>query len=485
MASVKSNYIFSLIHSATGLLFPLLTFPYASRIILAEGIGTIQFLQSIIDYVALFSALGIPLYAVREIARVRNDEKEISQTTVEILLLHVGLTGMGYMAIFCIAAFVTDIGANVHLFLLLSISLILNALGCEWLYKGTEDFRYIAVRGLIVRVVSVAFLFIFVKSEEDICYYAVYTVAVTGGNNLLNFIRLRKFVRFGCLTGRGIRPLRHLRPMLHVFVLNVIISIYVNLDTVMLGFMSGPAAVGYYTAAAKLTRISLTMVNAVGLILLPRMSALHREGKTSEFNRLAQKSMDIAVCINTPLFIGMIVMAPALIRLFCGPAYEPSVTTLAILSPVLPIVGMSNVMGIQILYPQGRENIVMTATAAGAVMNVILNSLLIGSFAQNGAAAASVAAELCVTAAMIVAAKKYLPFDWKSAFARYAVYLLGAAFICLVCLSVRSMRLGDIQSLAIAAAAGGAAYGGVLLLFRDPLALEIKQTVMEKIAYKA
>lgn len=484
MASVKSNYIFNLIHSAAGLLFPLLTFPYASRIILAEGIGTIQFLQSFVDYVALFSALGIPLYAIRAIARVRNDEKEISKTTVEILLLHVGLTGIGYMAIFCIAALVTEVEADIHLFLLLSTSLILNALGCEWFYRGTEDFRYIAIRGLIVRTLAVIFLFLFVKSKEDIGYYAVYTLAVTGGNNLFNFIRLRRFVRPGRLNGRGIKPLRHLRPALRIFALNVIISIYVNLDTVMLGFMSGPAAVGYYTAAAKLSRISLTMVNAIGLVLLPRMSALHREGKTDEFNRLAQKSMDFTVCINTPLSLGIIVMAPVLIRLFCGPTYEPSATTLAILAPVLPVIGLSNVMGIQILYPQGKEHLVMMATAAGAAVNVLLNSLLIGPFAQNGVAAASVAAESCVTATMIVIAKKHLPFKWKPAFARYAVYLLGAVFMLFVCLSICRMQLGDILSLMLVPAAGMAAYGGVLLLFKDPLAREIKQAVLEKISYK-
>lgn len=484
MASIKSNYVFNLLHSAVGLLFPLLTFPYASRIILAEGIGTIQFLQSIIDYVALFSALGIPLYAIREIARVRNDAEKTAETTVEILLLHIGLTGIGYIAVLCIAAFATDVAANMHLFLLLSISLILNALGCEWFYRGTENFRYIAIRGLIVRILSVIFLFLFVKDKDDICYYAVYTLCVTGGNNLLNFIHLRKFVRLGRANGRKIDPLRHLRPALHVFALNVIISVYVNLDTVMLGFMSGPAAVGYYTAAAKLSRISLTIVNAIGLVLLSRMSALHREGETDEFNRLAQKSMDLTVGINTPLCLGMIVMAPTLIRLLCGPSYEPSVTTLAILAPVLPIIGISNVMGIQILYPQGKENLVMMATAAGAVVNVLLNLLLIGSFAQNGAAAASVAAELCVTATMAVVARRYLPFDWRAKSSRYAVCLLGAAIMFFICLSIRRLPLGDILSLMTVSAAGITVYGSVLLLFKDPLALEIKRAVMEKLTFK-
>jgi len=482
MDSVKSNYIFNLIHSAAGLLFPMLTFPYASRILLAEGIGKIQFLQSIIDYVSLFSALGIPLYAIREIARVRNDVRETSKTTVEILLLQMGLTVMGYAAVFCIAAFATDVAADVHIFLLLSISLILNALGCEWFYRGTEDFKYIAIRGLIVRTLSVVFLFLYVKDKNDICCYAIYTLGVTGGNNLLNFIRLRKCIRPDWMNFGKINPLRHLRPTLHVFALNVITSVYVNLDTVMLGFMTGPAAVGYYTAAAKLSRISLIMVNVMGLTLLPRMSALHRNGETDDFQRLARKSMDMTVCINMPLFIGMIVMAPALIRLFCGPSYEPAVMTLEILAPVLPIIGMSNVMGIQILYPQGKENLVMRATAAGAAVNVLLNLVLIGKFAQNGAAAASVAAELCVTATMLVIAKKHLPFDWKSALSRYAVYLSGAAFMFFVCLSIRRLQFGDMLSLMIIPAAGGTAYGSVLLLFKDPLAMEIKHVIMEKLA---
>ncbi len=404
---------------------------------------------------------------------------------MEILLLHAGLTGVGYIAIFCIAAFVTDVEANIHLFLLLSISLILNALGCEWFYRGTENFRYIAIRGLIVRILSVIFLFLFVKDKDDIYYYALYTLCVTGGNNLLNFIHLRKFVRLDRADVRRINPLRHLRPTLHVFALNAIISVYVNLDTVMLGFMTCPAAVGYYTAAAKLSRISLTLVNAIGLVLLSRMSALHREGKTDKFNQLAQKSMDITVGINTPLCLGMIVMAPTLIRLFCGPSYETSVTTLAILAPVLPIIGMSNVMGIQILYPQGKENLVIIATTAGAVVNVILNLVLIGSFAQNGAAAASVIAELCVTVTMTIIARRYLLFDWRTKFSRYAIYLLGAAFMFFICLSIRRLQLGDILSLMIIPATGITIYGSVLLLFKEPLAIEIKHIIMEKLTFKS
>ena len=483
MESLRSNYIFNLIHSTVGLLFPILTFPYVARIMLADGVGTVQFFQSIIDYIALFSALGIPLYAIREIAGVRNDTKKTAKTTLEILLLHIGLTGIGYVAVFCIAAFAIK-EADIYLFLLLSVSLILNALGCEWFYRGMENFKYIAIRGLIVRILSVIFLFLFVRDKDDIFYYALYTLLITAGNNLFNFIHLRNFIPPDCLKTEKIDPLRHLRPALHIFVLNVIISVYVNLDTVMLGFMTDTTVVGYYTAATKLSRISLTLVNIIGLVLLPRMSALYRSGEMDEFNRLAQKSMDISICISIPVFLGVIVMAPVLIHLFCGLSYEPAVKTLVILAPVLPIIGMSNVMGIQSLYPQGKENLVMIATATGMVANVILNLLLIKSFAQNGAAVASVIAELCVTLMMAVVARKHLPFNWKSKISQYNVYILGGAFMFFVCFLIRRMQPNDTLSFAIIPAVGIAIYGCILLLFKDPMALEIIHIIREKATHR-
>lgn len=484
MASLRSNYIFNLIHSTVGLLFPILTFPYVARIMQADGVGTVQFFQSIINYITLFSALGIPLYAIREIAGVRNDTKKTARATLEILLLHMGLTGIGYVAVFCIAAFAIK-EANIYLFLLLSVSLILNALGCDWFYKGIEDFKYITLRGLIVRILSVIFLFLFVRDKDDIFYYALYTLLTTAGNNLFNFIHLRKFIPPDCLKGEKINPLRHLRPALHIFVLNVIISVYVNLDMVMLGFMTDTTVVGYYTAATKLFRISLTLINIIGLVLLPRMSALCRSRKMDEFNRLAQKSMDISICISIPLFLGVIVMAPVLIRLFCGLSYEPAVKTLVILAPALPIIGMSSVMGIQSLYPQGKENLVIISTATGMAANVILNLLLIKSFAQNGAAVASVIAELCVTLMMAVVAKKHLPFNWKSKISQYNVYIIGGIFMFFVCFLIRWMQLNDTLLFTIIPAVGIAIYSSILLLFKDPIALGIIHIIREKVTHRS
>ena len=257
--SVKANYLFNLINSASQLLFPLITFPYASRIMMADGIGQVNFFQSIISYISLFTCLGIPMYAIREIAKVRDNLEKMTRTTVEILLLHAFLTLFGYIIVAAICMTVAKVQTDIPLFLILSVSIFFTAIGCEWFYQGIEDFKYVAIRGIVVKTVSVLLLFLLVKSKEDILWYGAYTVFGVLGGNIFNFIRLRKYLHRDFVGFSKLHPFKHLKPALHIFVFNVIASIYLQLNNVLLGFMKDAEAVGYFTAATKL------MVIAVGL----------------------------------------------------------------------------------------------------------------------------------------------------------------------------------------------------------------------------
>ena len=244
--SIKKNYIYNLINTVSGILFPLITFPYVSRALLADGIGQVQFFDSIISYISLVTSLGIPLYAVRELARIRDDVQARNKMTIELILLHSALTLLGYIIVFTMAVTVEKIQADVPLFLLLSASLFFNAIGVSWFYTAVEDFKYITVRSLLVRVCSVIALFIFVKTREDLLYYAAIQVMATVGNNIFNFIRLRKYICWDMSCLSGLQFKKHLQVSLRLFVLNLIVSLYVILDSVMLGFLKDDAAVGYY-----------------------------------------------------------------------------------------------------------------------------------------------------------------------------------------------------------------------------------------------
>lgn len=475
--SLKANYLFNLANTVTGLLFPLITFPYASRILLADGIGQVNFFQSIIQYITLLTCLGIPMYAIREIAKVREDVAQRNKVAVEILLLHASLTVIGYILVAVLVMTVSQIQADIPLFLLLSTTIFFTAIGCEWFYQGVEDFKYITIRGLIVKTVSVVLLFLLVKSREDLLWYAAYSVFGVLGGNIFNFFRLRKYISFRSLPFGELRPLRHLLPALHIFVLNLVISIYVQLNSVMLGFMADTTAVGLFAAASKLSYMVLGIVSALGTAMLPRLSNLIATGQKEQFNRLSQKAMQFVIAVTLPMTVGMILTSSYLIPLFCGETYVPAVSTLQLLSPIILFIGMSNIMGIQILYPQGQENKVIVCTALGAMANFALNLWLIPGWSQDGAAVATVVAETVVTVSMIWIGRKYIPIRWLNK--NYLHYLAGSLLMAagVSVWNTFTPCRSEPVNLFVACGIGIATYFLYLVSVKDPFYLELKSIV--------
>lgn len=478
--SLKANYLFNLANTISGLLFPLITFPYASRILLADGIGQINFFQSIIQYITLLTCLGIPMYAIREVAKIRENIEERNKVTVEILLLHASLTVVGYIIMILLVATVTKIQVDILLFLLLSTTIFFTAIGCEWFYQGVEDFKYITIRGLIVKTISVILLFLLVKTKEDIMWYAAYSVFGVLGGNVFNFVRLRKYISIKTLPFRELHPLRHLLPALHVFVLNLVISIYVQLNTVMLGFMADTTAVGLFTAASKLSHMVLGIVGALGTAMLPRLSNLITTGQKEEFNRLAQKSMQFVIAITLPMTVGIIMTSSYLIPLFCGDTYTPAILTLQVISPIILAIGISNIMGIQILYPQGQENKVIISTALGAIANFFLNVWLIPQLAQDGAAIATVIAEIAVTVSMVYIGRTYIPIKWRNR--SYIHYLIGSFLmgIGIWIWKYQSSFRSDIVNLAIVCGIGISIYLFYLILIKDSFCTELESIICKR-----
>lgn len=473
--SVKANYLFNLINSASQLLFPLITFPYASRIMMADGIGQVNFFQSIISYISLFTCLGIPMYAIREVAKVRDNPEKMTRITVEILLLHAFLTLLGYMAVAVICLTVTKVQTDIPLFLLLSATIFFTAIGCEWFYQGIEDFKYVAIRGLLVKLLSVVLLFLFVKTKEDILWYGAYTVL---GGNIFNFIRLRKYLHRDVIDFRALHPLRHLKPALHVFALNVVISIYLQLNNVLLGFMKDAEAVGYFTAATKIMMITMSISSSLGAVIMPRTSNLIAEGRMDEFRILIQKSYDFVLALAMPLTVGLIFTSPSIILLLSGEGFAPAVLTSQIVASNILMVGLSGVMGIQVLYPLGKINIVILCTLIGAAVNVFFNVLLIPRYGHNGTAVAYMLAEVAVTVSMFLIGRKYIPIQFLKK--QHLHYVGGGIVMGGVLYFISLLGLSIISTLITMICVGIMVYIIVLLWLKDSIGMVILSIVWRK-----
>ena len=476
--SVKANYLFNLINSASQLLFPLITFPYASRIMMADGIGQVNFFQSIISYISLFTCLGIPMYAIREVAKVRDNPEKMTRITVEILLLHAFLTLLGYMAVAVICLTVTKVQTDIPLFLLLSATIFFTAIGCEWFYQGIEDFKYVAIRGLLVKLLSVVLLFLFVKTKEDILWYGAYTVLGVLGGNIFNFIRLRKYLHRDVIDLRALHPLRHLKPALHVFALNVVISIYLQLNNVLLGFMKDAEAVGYFTAATKIMMITMSISSSLGAVIMPRTSNLIAEGRMDEFRILIQKSYDFVLALAMPLTVGLIFTSPSIILLLSGEGFAPAVLTSQIVASNILMVGLSGVMGIQVLYPLGKINIVILCTLIGAAVNVFFNVLLIPRYGHNGTAVAYMLAEVAVTVSMFLIGRKYIPIQFLKK--QHLHYVGGGIVMGGVLYFISLLGLSIISTLITMICVGIMVYIIVLLWLKDSIGMVILSIVWRK-----
>lgn len=469
--SVKVNYILNLINTGTQMLFPLITFPYVCRVIEADGIGQINFFQSIISYISLFTCLGIPMYAIREIARDRSDVVQMNRTAMEILLLHSMLTLVGYAIVAILCLTVPQIQVNIPLFLILSLTIFFTAIGCEWFYQGIEDFKYITIRGLIIKTVSVVLLFIFVKSKTDLLYYGCYTVFGVLGGNIFNFFRLRKYIHRENIIFSELHIKRHIKPVLKVFSFSVVTSIYLQQNTVLLGFLKNALAVGYFAAATKVMQMLLTMSACLGSVMMPRASHLIAENREDEFNRLIQKSYDFTLAIALPMTIGLIFCAPSLITALCGVKFEHSILPSQIIAPIILMVAISNVFGIQVLFPKGKINVVTLCCGIGAVADLILNLCLIPFFSYIGTSIAYLGAEVATTVSMYFIGRKYIPIIYfkKS----HLTYALGCIVMALALYGISLLQLPTLTILLLQGCSGVLAYFIILCIRKDEMLVQI------------
>ena len=372
-ASIKINFIMNFILTVSSFIFPIITFPYISRTLLPLGTGRIAFATSVASYATMLGMVGIPTYGIRAVARVRNQQRELNKTVQEIFFFN-AITTLGALALYLVSiALVPRFAEDKTLFLINGVGIVFNLFGMEWLYRGLEQYRYITVRSIAFKCLSLVLMFLLVHSTSDYLIYGGILVFATVGANVLNFIHARHYISFKLEPNLEIW--RHFFPALQFFLMAVATTIYTSLDSVMLGMMIGKEAVGYYDAAIKIKNILISLVTALGGVLLPRLSHYIQTEQHEAFKRVTRKAFAFVCFASIPLSTYFIAMA----------------------EPAIVLIGLSNLLGIQILLPLGKERVVLSSVCWGAVLNFALNLVLIPSWGVAGAAFSTLLAELLVT----------------------------------------------------------------------------------------
>lgn len=463
--SIKVNAFLNIIKTLMSVIFPLITFPYASRILLPEGIGKVQFALSIISYFSLLATLGITSYGVREGAKYRDSRGMLSIFAKEIFVINLCSTVFSYLLLIIAIMIVPKFFEYKSLLIVCSSSILFTALGMEWLYTAVEDFKYITIRSIIFQFLSLVLLFAFVHSEEDVLAYAAISVFSNVGSNVFNFFNSKKYITFKGIKVRFENIKKHIGPVMILFVMAVTSSIYTILDTSMIGFYSNDYQVGIYTAATKINRIVLNLVVSIGAVLLPRLSYYSGTNDKESFLKLAYKSADLILALSVPATIGLTVLSNSVIEVISGAKYAEASPVMKIINPIIIIVGMSNFIGVQLFMPLKKEKWTLYSDIIGAVCNLSINVVLIPTYGVLGAAVASVIAELAVTTTQLILSRKYISIS--TVMIGFVKYLVMGIIMGFAVYLVNLMNLHPILNLIIGIMVGVIVYCSELIITKN------------------
>ena len=398
-ASLKINMVMNVILTLSSIIFPVITLPYVTRVLGAEGVGRVYFASSVIAGLAMFAEFGIPVYGIRACAKVRDDRRELSKTVREILTINLITCTAAYILLAVMLAAVPRLAAERTLLMIMSSTMLLNCIGAEWLYKALEKFSYITVRSVSFKIIALIAMFVMVKGPDDYVIYGCITIFAVSASNIMNLCTLHRYA--------DLRPMGrhdfavHLPGMLMLFALAAATTVYTNLDIAILDFMRGDAEAGMYGVAVKVKLVIVSLVTSVSAVLLPRNSYYYEKNSRDEFYRLLNMTLKIVLMVSAPAAVYFMIYAGETISILAGAGFSGAVLPMVIIMPSVIFIGISNIIGIQMLVPSNREKTVVKAAVLGAITDLILNLILIPGYGPVGAAAATLAAEVIVTFYMI------------------------------------------------------------------------------------
>lgn len=429
--SLKKNFILYFIKQLMSIVFPLITFTYAARVLGVKGIGAINYAKSIVMYFTLISGFGISNYAIREGARIRDDQNLIDRFATEMFIINICSTFVATVGVLIVVN-LPSLSAYKTLLCVFSLMVPFTLIGVEWVYSIYEDYLYITIRAILVQAISLFLLIVMVKNEYDLVKYALITVLATVGSNAFNFVHSRKYVHFFGNRNCRYNIKKHLMAIATVFLTTLASQIYLNMDVTMVGYMAGDYSSGLYSASNKLVVTVNTLVSSLRVVLLPRLSYyLRNENTEKEYEELNAKSLRILLCACVPLMLGIFCLSNDAIMLFCGAEYLPASTTLRILVFGMIFSTLNGFIVYQIFMPQKKERTALYGTLIGAVVNMVSNTILISIWKENGAAVGTVLAEFSVFAFCAVMSRNSV--NLKFIIKTIVKYLLAGVSIIVCC----------------------------------------------------
>lgn len=396
--------VMNVLVTLSGAVNPLIVLPYVSRVLHPAGTGRVYFASSVISVFMLLAQMGIPVYGIRACARVRDDRTELSATASSILGLQMIFSAGSFVLLILTAFTIPQLRPQRALLILMGLGVLLNGINTDWLFQGLEEYPFLTARAVFFKLASAGAILLFTRTPGDYIVYGTLTMVPAAAASLYNLFFLKKHMDLR-ITGAS-EILQHLGPALHFFLLTAMTTVYTNLDMLMLGAMSGDAEAGYYGTAVKIKLGLVNLMIAGVSVLMPRVSYLAESGETQEFRQTIARAVTVCLIFSAGATTLFAMFARDSVLLLAGRDFGPAVVPMTVIMFTIIPIGLSQILGMEVLIPLGREKQVILGAAVGAAVDMILNLFLIPAMGATGAAISTLISEVVVMIVIMRGIKK-------------------------------------------------------------------------------
>ena len=460
--SIKLNAVLNVTKTLVSLLFPLITFPYVSRILLPEGMGRFNYSNSIVSYFALLAGLGVATYAVREGAKIREKKEEIQRFSSDVFSINVYATIFAYILLVMLCISVPKLQPYQTTILLLSLQIILATLGVNWICNIFEEFTVQTVLTIVMQILALILMFSFVRTPNDLNKYALITVLAYSGPGMIQFFYARRYVDFRFV----LRPdLTHLKRILIIFSTALAMTIYISSDITILGWIAGDYYTGIYGTSANIYKIVKQLLNAIVAVVVPRFAYYLGSEQKDKMVQLGNELMDYMITLCLPAMVGLFCLSRPVVEVFAGKMYTEAAGSLRLLSIALIFAVFANFFANCVLLAYRKEMTVMKATLISAAVNVVLNVVLIPKLYETGAAITTILAEIVMCGIVYRKAGEVIKIHANKR--NLLPVVIGCTGIAVLCSFITRVFSNGIMALAVGIPLSVVLYGGVQILMRN------------------
>lgn len=430
MASTKTNFAWNIVLVVGNYLFPLITFPYVTRVLGVSNIGLCGYVDSIISYYVLFSTMGISSLGIREIAKVKEKADELNNVFSSLMVIRLALTAICAVAL-VVMTYTMDYFIPYRPYLMVGlVKLVVGAFGIEWFFQGTSNFRFITLRSLFIRVLYVILVFVFLHDESDTFLYFVLTSLTVIITSIINWLYAKKFVRFSLVD---IKARLFIIPVLSYGLYMILTSMYTSFNVAFLGTVSNDTQVGYFTTATKLYTILMSVFTAFTMVMIPKVSELVAKKDYIQLRDVANQTFDLIFAFSFPLIIGSLFYAEAIVDIIAGKGYEGAVLPFRIVMLLLIVIALEQIIIQQFLMAVKDSKCVVILSVIGAFVGVLLNIILTPSRMAVGSSISWTASEICILIVSLFFFKKFFNMSLPlKGMLKYFLFSIPYVIICFI-----------------------------------------------------